>query len=141
MTPTQVLQELEQGIPSGSPLNDALTKFVQFYADTEIDGCPKSTDGDMLLFEWGGPYPWDQAVSLSLTRQFSFNDDDGEYDHMQQLHMHCRYDATQVSMVSSNEWLDGMDVATMLDRVLNAPCTKLVEQLPMQSLEFELHAV
>jgi hypothetical protein len=48
----------------------------------------------MLLFEWGGPYSWDQAVSVSLTRQFSFDDENGDYDRMQQLHMHCRYDAT-----------------------------------------------
>ncbi len=141
MTPSQALEELEQQIPPGTALTHALTKFVQFYVNTDIDGCPKTDDGDMLLFEWGGPYPWDQSVSLSLTRQFSFNDEHGEYDHMQQLHMHCRYDPAQVSLVSSNEWLDGMDADTMLDRVLNAPCTKLVEHLRMQALDFDLYAV
>jgi hypothetical protein len=78
---------------------------------------------------------------MASPRREAVNDEHGEYDDMQQLHMHCRYDATQVALVSSNEWLDGMNVDTMLERVINAPCTKMVEHLRMQSLEFDLHAV
>jgi len=141
MTPEQALEQLEKRIPTGTTLSDALTQFVEHYADTEIEGCPKESDGDMLLFEWGGPYPWDEFVSVSLTRQFSFNDENGEYDRMRQLHMHCRYDARQVSLASSNEWLRGGDIDAFLQFVLGAPCTKAVELLRMQSLSFDLHDV
>jgi hypothetical protein len=141
MTPTQALEELEKKIPAGTALTSALAQFVKFYEDTEIDGCPKSSDGDMLLFEWGGPYSWDESVSVSLTRQFSVNDENGDDDRMQQLHMHCRYDATKVALASGNEWLHGQDTGAFLQWVLDAPCTKTVESLAMDSLSFDLHDV
>ncbi len=141
MTPKQALQELEKKIPSGTTLQNALAEFVKFYANTAIDGCPKISDGDMLLFEWGGPYPWDKSVSINLTRQFSFFDDDGEYDRMQQLHMRCHYDATKVALVAGNDWLHGQDTEAFLQQVLDAPCTKTVENLRMDSISFDLHDV
>jgi len=141
MTPREAFEELEARIPSGTALTDALIEFVKFYVATSIDGCPKESGGDKLLFEWGGPYPWAACVSLSLTRQFSMDDEDGEYDHMQQMHMHCRYDASQVALVDGNEWLWKQDTDEFLQYVLNAPCTETVKNLRMLSLEFDLHDV
>jgi len=141
MTPREAFDALEKRIPTGTSLTDALSEFVTFYASSSIEGCPKDADGDMLLFEWGGPYPWDPQVSLSLTRQFSFSDDHGEYERMQQLHMHCRYDASQVSLVAGNEWLHGQEVDAFLQYVLNAPCTRTASNLDMLSLEFDIHDV
>jgi len=141
MTPQEALEEVKKRIPAGTSLPDALRKFVDFYASTSIEGCPKDADGDMLLFQWGGPYSWDQCVSLSLTRQFSFSGDDGDDERMQQLHMDCRYDASQVSLAAGNEWLDGQDTDAFLQYVLNAPCTHAVDNLNMHSLEFGLHDV
>jgi hypothetical protein len=141
MTPHEALQEIEKRIPTGTQVTDALREFVEFYVSTSIEGCPKEVGGDMLLFEWGGPYPWDDSVSLSLTRQFSFNDEDGEYDHMQQLHMRCRYDTSQVSLVAGNEWLWQQDTDAFLKFVLNAPCTETAKSLDMLSLDFDLHDV
>lgn len=68
MTPHDAFEAIEKRIPTGTALTDALTEFVNFYASSSIEGCAKETEGDMLLFEWGGPYPWDDCVSLSLTR-------------------------------------------------------------------------
>lgn len=141
MTPREAFEEIEKRIPAGTSLTDALSKFVNFYASTSIEGCPKDSDGDMLLFEWGGPYPWDEYVSLSLTRQFSLNDKDGEYERMQQLRMHCRYDASQVALVAGNEWLHGQNTDAFLQNVLNAPCTVIVKNLNMLSLDFDMHDV
>jgi len=141
MTPHEAFEELKKRIPSGTSLTDALGEFVKFYDLSSIEGCPKDSDGDMLLFEWGGPYSWDDYVSLSLTRQFSLNDEDGEYERMQQLHMHCRYDARQVSLVAGNEWLHGQDTDAFLQSVLNAPCTRAVKNLNMLSLDFDIHEV
>ncbi|WP_426210948.1 hypothetical protein [Massilia sp. TWP1-3-3] len=141
MTPREAFEEIEKRIPTGTALTDALKEFVNFYSATSIEGCPKDSEGDMLLFEWGGPYPWDECVSLNLTRQFSLHDENGDYDRMQQLHMHCRYDASQVSLVAGNEWLHGQDVDAFLEHVLNAPCTQTVKMLSMHSLAFDLHDV
>ncbi|RYE81734.1 MAG: hypothetical protein EOO80_00110 [Oxalobacteraceae bacterium] len=139
MTPYEAFEKIKNRIPPGTPLIDALTKFVDFYASTSIQGCPKKSDGDMLLFEWGGPYSWDECVSLSLTRQFSLSDEGGEYEQMQQLHMHCRYDASQVTLAAGNAWLYGQETDVFLQYVLNAPCTAAVENLRMQSLDFDMH--
>ncbi len=95
----------------------------------------------MLLSEWGGPYPWDDCVSLSVTRQFSLNSDDGEYERMQQLHMRCRYYASEVALVAGNKWLHGQDIDAFLQYVLNAPCTVAVKNLNMLSLDFDMHDV
>jgi hypothetical protein len=141
MTPWESFEEVVQRIPLGTSLADALSEFVNFYASSSIEGCPKDSDGDMLLFEWGGPYSWDDCVCLSLTRQFSFSDENGEYERMQQLHMHCRYDASQVTLVAGNEWLNGQDTDAFLQYVLNAPCTQTVKGLTMLSLDFEIHDV
>jgi hypothetical protein len=141
MTPRESFEEIKKRIPPGSALTHALTEFVNFYAATSIEGCPKEADGDMLLFEWGGPYSWDESVSVSLTRQFSFNDEDGEYDHMQQLHMRCRYDASEVTLVAGNEWLHGQDTDSFLEYVLRAASTETVKNLSMRSIDFDMHDV
>jgi len=141
MTPRESLKEIERRIPSGTSLLNALGEFVRFYSSSSIEGCPKDVESDKLLFEWGGPYPWDDCVSLSLTRQFSFSDDEGEYKGMQQLHMHCRYDASDVTLPMGNKWLDEQDTETFLQYILNAPSTNTVKNLEMLSLDFDLHEV
>lgn len=141
MTPQEAFDEIEKRIPAGTPLTAALSEFVNFYASTSIEGCPKVSDGDMLLFEWGGPYSWDAYVSLSLTRQFSISDEDGEYERMQQMHMRCRYDPGQLALAAGNDWLHGSDTEAFLRNVLNAPCTEAVKNLKMHSLDFDLHDV
>ncbi|OFA08440.1 hypothetical protein [Duganella phyllosphaerae] len=141
MTPHDAFKEIKRQIPSGTSLTDALSEFVKFYASTSIEGCPKDAEQDMLLFEWGGPYSWDPCVSLSLTRQFSLNDEDGDYDRMQQLHMHCRYDANHVALVAGNHWLYGESTDAFLQYVLDAPSTRTVIHLNMLSLDFEIHGV
>jgi hypothetical protein len=141
MTPRDALNEIKKRIPVGTSVTDALSEFVNFYASTSIEGCPKDADADMLLFQWGGPYSWDQSVSLSLTRQFSFRDEDGELEGMQQLHMHCRYDASQVTLGEGNKWLEDEDTGAFLRYVLDAPCTETVKTLNVLSLDFEMHDV
>jgi hypothetical protein len=141
MTPTQALNELKSRIPPGTPLVAALEQFIRFYSDTEIDDCPKASEGDMLLFQWGGPYSWDTCFSVNLTRQFSFDDEDGEYDRMQQLQMNCRYQAGQIAIAPGNEWLYGADTEAFLQKILVAPCVITAKNLNMQSLDFDLHDV
>lgn len=116
----------------------ALEKFIKFLGASEVDGCPKETDGDMLLFQWGGPYSWDDHFSMNLTRQFSFVDEAGEYEGMQQLQMDCRYCVEEISIEEGNQWLWRDEVGPFLQYVLDAPCIKAAKGLQMLSLEFTL---
>ena len=141
MTPHEAFEEIEKRIPTKTPLTEALSEFVSFYASTSIEGCPKDSDGDMLLFQWGGPYLWDDCVSLSLTRQYSLSAEDGEDEHVLQLHMRCRYDPSQVTLVTGNKWLHGQDTNAFLQYVLNAPCTETVKNLHMLSIDFDMYDV
>jgi hypothetical protein len=141
MTPTEVLKKLEDDIPAGTGLVSALEKFIKFFSETDVDGCPKETNGDMLLFQWGGPYSWDDHFSINLTRQFSFVDATGEYDRMQQLRMDCRYRVADISIEEGNQWLWRDEVESFLQYVLDAPCVKAAKGLQMQSLEFVLDDV
>ena len=138
MTPMEVLQKLEAEIPSGTALVSALEIFIKFFSETQVDGCPKEADGDMLLFQWGGPYSWDNHVSINLTRQFAFMDATGEYDGMQQLQINCRYRKEEIRIDEGNKWLWGLEVESFLQYVLDAPCVKAAQDLQMQSFEFAL---
>jgi hypothetical protein len=141
MTPHQVFDDLKSKIPLGMNLKEALVTFIKHFADTEIEGCSKANDGDMLLFQWGGPYSWDSYFSINLTRQFSHENEDGEYLGMQQLQMNCRYDADAVSTESGNEWFDGTDIESFTNRVLSSEAVAAVGGLEMRSLDFELDDV
>src|SRR5471030_217071 len=138
MTPIEVLQKLENDIPPGTALVPALEKFIKFFSATQVDGCPKKTDGDMLLFQWGGPYSWNNHFSINLTRQFSFVNATGEYDGMQQLQMNCRYRKEDIAIDGGNQWLWRDEVESFLQYVLDSPCVKAAKGLRMQSLEFTL---
>jgi len=137
MTPVQCLNELKIRIPDGTSLVDALERFISFFASTDIEGCDKENDGDMLLFQWGGPYSWDSYYSINLTRQYSFEDDDGEYLGMQQLGMDCKYDPESINIESGNLWYDGKDINEFNRMVLNSEIVKVATGLNMKSLEFD----
>lgn len=141
MTPIQVLNSLKKDIPPETSLVLAIEKFIRFFSESQVEGCPKETDGDMLLFQWGGPYSWDSHVSINLTRQFSFVDEDGEHATMQQLQMNCRYQVGQLSVVKGNAWLHGEDVEAFLHGVLESSCVIAARDLPMISLELSLARV
>ena len=110
MTPAQVLSLLKQKIPFGTSLNKALTTFISIFDETVIEGCEKVNEGDMLLFQWGGPYSWDPSFSINLTRQFSYESDNREHTGMQQLQMNCRFNPEAITVESGNEWFDGTGV-------------------------------
>lgn len=54
MSPNQVLDDLKSKIPVSTNLRDALVIFMKHFDETKVEGCSKTDDGDMLLFEWGG---------------------------------------------------------------------------------------
>ena len=58
------------------------------FARLPVDGMSREDDSDGLLFQTG-VYDWHDGrgprFSFSMVRQFSFDDEDGDYDHMEQL--------------------------------------------------------
>ena len=141
MTPHQVLSDLKSKIPATTSLKNALETFIKHFDNTKVDGCDKSNDGDMLLFQWGGPSSLDPYFSISLTRQFSHVDEDGEYLGMQQLHMICRFVIDETSIASGNEWFDGTDIDLFIKQVLSSKAVSATTSLKMRSLAFELDNV
>jgi hypothetical protein len=141
MTPIQILNKLKKEIRPGISLVSAIEIFIRFFSVSQVEGCPKEADGDMLLFQWGGPYSWDSHVSINLTRQFSFVDEDGEHAGMQQLQMNCRYQVGQLSVGKGNTWLHGDDVEAFLHGVLQSSSVIAARDLLMISLELSLARV
>lgn len=138
MSPDNALTQLKDLIPQGTDLLSCLDKFISFYETTYIEGCDKDKEDDMLLFQWGGPYSWDKNYSINLTRQFCFNDEDGEYIGMKHLQMNCKYDPELVNIEGGNFWFDGGNINTFRELVFNSEIVKAALKLKMQSLEFEL---
>ncbi len=141
MTPHQVFEDIKSKITVGTSLRDALIIFMRHFDDTEVEGCNKADDGDMLLFQWGGPYSWDPYFSINLTRQFSHENEEGEYIGMEQMQMDCRYEAKGISIESGNEWFDGSDIESFIQQVLASNAVAVVSNLEMKSLDFDLNDV
>lgn len=140
MTPQQIVDDVHSKIPAGTSLKDALMSFMKHFDETEVEGCAK-IDGDMLLYQWGGPYSWAPHFSINLTRQFSYEDEDGEYGGMEQLKMDCKYNAKMLNLESGNEWFDGVDIDTFIQRVLSSDAVIAADEQAMLALDFEFSKV
>ena len=62
--------------------------FKAFAARRVVADPPGKLDSDLGLFQWG-VYDWEDGkgarFELNFTRQFALSDEDGDYDHMEQL--------------------------------------------------------
>ena len=91
------------------------------FAEEQVDDCdPRERDGDGILAQYGA---WMGPFDLDMTRQFSFSDADGEYDHMAQLHCTFRFESTEALSAAgmATEWSFGRDLAEFFDMVLELP--------------------
>lgn len=72
----------------------AWSVFKAFAAEP-VEGMSRDDDSDMCLFQCG-VYDWSDGKGprfhWGMTRQFSFEDEDGEYDHMEQLECGLYFD-------------------------------------------------
>jgi hypothetical protein len=68
----------------------AAWSVFQEFANERVEGVGPNSDDDMLLFECG-VYDWSDGkgprFNWGFVRQFTLYDADGEYDHMEQLHL------------------------------------------------------
>lgn len=97
-------------IDSAISLRDKFAKFIELFETVTVVGCNRGDDSDLLFFEWGGPYSWENSKVISLVRQFTIFDTDGEYEGMKQLHFDCCFSPELDIGESGNRWL-GTDTA------------------------------
>ena len=139
MKAQEVLKDLQSKIDNTTKLESALSIFIDHYDATEVENCSKKEgDSDMVLFQWGGPYTWDNSVSINLTRQFIFSNDEGEYLGMQQLRMDCKFSPEDIEIESGNFWMEELSAELFLQKVLKSDAVNLAKGLKMQNIEFNL---
>ena len=129
MSPNNVLVHTQKIVRDASSVEDALSKVIDFFFNSDVKGCPKEDDGDMLLFQFGGPYPWDENTTINITRQFSFTDKEGEYIGMSQLQVNFGYDNAKYPIPGGNFWYENETVEQFKEKVLNSEAVKLVAQV------------
>lgn len=56
LTPSKLLEELKSKISVDIGLESAIRIFIEHYSFTKVENCSEFDDGDMLLYQWGGPY-------------------------------------------------------------------------------------
>jgi hypothetical protein len=83
----------------GASLEDVWHQFVLFAQQPFAAPSPLHVDGDIFLFEWSAPDSTHESeLALNLVRQFSLYEDDGGYDHMEQLILTLRFDPSEVNV-------------------------------------------
>jgi hypothetical protein len=103
-----------------------------FFTEVVEDAAPREQDGDGLLAQYG-IYTFSGAplYELDITRQFSFNDEEGEYDHMAQLQCTFEFDPTDElrAVPAANRW--SWDVSDFFAEVLAMPGFRIVDELKL----------
>jgi hypothetical protein len=128
-------------IESAISLRDKIAKFIELFDTVSVVGCNRGNDSDMLLFEWGGPYRWENSKVLSLVRQFTVFDEDGEYEGMKQLHFDCCFSPDLDIGESGNKWLE-TDTALEFERfVMGSTVFKACENIKPTKFEIFLDDV
>jgi len=76
---------------------DAAWEVFKAFAAEPVEGMSRDDDTDMCLFQCG-VYDWSDGkgprFNWGFTRQFTLMDEDGEYDHMEQLECTLFFEAT-----------------------------------------------
>jgi hypothetical protein len=120
--------------------------FKSFAARAVAATPPAQVERDACLFQWG-VYDWGKGSHFEwdLVRQFVLNDGEGDYDHMEQLHLTLLFDAEAEPLVrlqEGNVWSepsldDWIDEVESLD-AFTIVTTKLLKP---QSMRLEHHEV
>lgn len=83
----------------------------------------------MLLFQFYGPYPWDDNTKIYITRQFSFTDKKGEPAGTSQLQVNFGYDSAKYPMAKGNFWHENENIEAFKEKVLNSDAVKHISQV------------
>lgn len=110
--------------PSVEDVDRTWAVMRQFAAEPVEDADSLEDGGDAILAQYG-VYDWGagEYFELDMTRQFSFSDEDGEYDHMSQLHCTFRFQPTDAlrGLGERNLWSFGRSLDEFFDEALAMP--------------------
>jgi hypothetical protein len=117
--------------------------FKQF-ARLPVEGMSAADHSDGLLFQTG-VYDWDDGrgpqFNFSMVRQYCFDDEDGEYDHMEQVECLVLCDPTTELRALPREelWSFGMSPQQWFDSVEALTSFRGVVDAPLRPAELEVH--
>jgi hypothetical protein len=122
---------------------DVMRRFAREPAE-DVPSEPGDYD-DGILAQYG-VYDWSDTgtsewFELDMTRQFSFYDEAGEYDHMAQLACTFRFEPTDLlrELGESNLWSFDMDLDAFFDRALELPGFAGVRNARVTPASLEIH--
>ncbi len=141
MNPNDVLTETKKIVKNSSCVEDTLSEIIDFFFNSYVEGHSKEDDGDMLLFQYGGPYPWDENTNINITRQFSFTDKEGEHKGMSQLKVNFGYDNEKYPMTNGNFWHEDETLEQFKEKVLNSEVVKSVWQVKPLNIRVKMQSV
>lgn len=125
--------------------SEILDSLVKFYETHPCDGCDPREDADMLLFQCG-VYDWGEGrnFEVDFVRQFIINHENGDYDHMEQLHFTFYYPPEDAGMskIEFNIWNnDCSDLAAFRERVEEAEGFRLAVRATPSRTQIIQHQV
>lgn len=104
----------------------------RFFAEDVDDAAPRDQNGDGLLaqygiYAFGGP----PLYQLDMSRQFSFDDENGEYDHMSQLQCTFEFDPTDELRAVEPATLWSWDSSDFFAEALAMAGFRIVDELKL----------
>jgi hypothetical protein len=103
-----------------------------FFAEVVEDAAPREEDGDGLLAQYGiYDFSGQPLYELDMTRQFSFNDEEGEYDHMSQLQCTFEFEPSEELRAVPDANLWSWDAGDFFAEALAMPGFGIVEELKL----------
>ena len=123
---------LEADVDPEQPTHEDVERtwaMMRRFAFEPVEDVPSEPGGDDdgILAQYG-VYDWSSTgdaefFELDMTRQFSFYDEDGEYDHMAQLSCTFRFEPTDDlrALGEGNLWSFDMDLGTFFEHALAMP--------------------
>ncbi len=107
--------------PTASDVQATWEVMARFAAEPVEDCEPPEQDGDGILAQYG-TYGGD-TFQLDMTRQFSFVDADGDYDHMAQLNCTFYFQPTPALTAAGadSEWSFDVPLADFFEHVHAMP--------------------
>lgn len=115
----------EAGVDRDSPTSRDVTtawEVMRRFASIPVDGAePAEEDGDGILAQYGPSF--DGSFQVDMTRQLTFHDEDGEYNHMRQLHCSFFFPDTEETRAagSNNHWSFDLDLDALFTEALAVP--------------------
>jgi hypothetical protein len=127
--------------PSAGDVPVTWRVFQEFALEPVLDCEPRDQDGDLILAQFG-TFDWGEGecFELDLTRQFSFLDENGEYDHMAQLSCTFLFEPTDDlrSAGAGSAWSGSKPLDDFFVEALALPGFKLVNKRQFAPLRLQI---